>query len=204
MTSLATVNDSSAASDEAGLILSARNGDLEAFNRLVLSYQDRVYNLAARILGDADTAEDIAQNTFLTAFLNLPRFRNGSFRSWLLRIATNACYDQYRQYQRHPVMSIETNDLAEENMLPVDDFSSPVAMPEIEIERRELARLVQHALSQLDLDQRAVVILVDQQEFDYQEAAQILGLPIGTVKSRLSRARLRLRQLLGGKLDNLR
>ncbi len=204
MTSLATVNDSLAASDETGLILSARNGDLEAFNRLVLSYQDRVYNLAARILGDADAAEDITQNTFLTAFLNLPRFRNGSFRSWLLRIATNACYDQYRQYQRHPVMSIETNELAEENMLPVDDFSSPVAMPEMDIERRELARLVQHALSQLDLDQRAVVILVDQQEFDYQEAAQILGLPIGTVKSRLSRARLRLRQLLGGKLDNLR
>ena len=202
MTSLAAVKDSSAASDEADLILSARVGDVEAFNRLVLSYQGRVYNLAARILGDADAAEDITQNTFLTAYLNLPRFRNGSFRSWLYRIATNACYDLYRLHHCHPVMSIEALEVSEENLLPVDDFSSPAIVPEVELERREQARQVQHALSHLDLDQRSVVILVDQQEFDYKEAAQILQIPVGTVKSRLARARLRLRQMLSVTLDS--
>jgi RNA polymerase sigma factor (sigma-70 family) len=201
-TTYLAVQDNSASSNEASLIFDARQGDLVAFNQLVLSYQDRVYNLAARILGDEDSAEDITQTTFLTAYLNLPRFRNGSFRSWLFRIATNACYDAFRRSKRHPVFSIEENELVEEKLSPLDDFSSSAPLPEVELERHELAHFVQQALNHLDLEQRAVVILVDQQEFDYQQAAQILGIPVGTVKSRLARARLRLRQLLRDSLDS--
>src|SRR5512143_282723 len=88
------------------LVLAAQKGDLESFNQLVLSYQDRIFNLAVRILGDVDLAEDITQNTFLSAYRCLPRFRNGSFHSWLYRIATNACYDEYRRRKKHPVMSL--------------------------------------------------------------------------------------------------
>jgi len=196
-TSYAAFQESPNSPNETALILSARQGDTQAFNQLVLNYQDRIYNLAARILGDTDAAEEITQNTFLTAYLNLPRFRNGSFRSWLYRIATNSCYDVYRRHKRYPVMSMENEGLAEEHIEPLDDFSSSIQLPEIELERHELALVVQRALNQLDMDQRAVVILVDQQEFDYQEAAQVLSIPVGTVKSRLARARLRLQRLLG-------
>ena len=196
VTNIAAVQQITSSSDEAELILAARQGDAAAFNQLVLSYQERIYNLSARILGDPDLAEDVTQNTFLAAYLNLARFRNGSFRSWLYRIATNACYDVHRQHKRHPVLSIDNSDLAEEKLSPVDDFSSSTAMPEEEIEAHELARLVQAALNQLDIDHRSVVILIDQQEFDYREAAEILRIPVGTVKSRLARARLRLRRLI--------
>lgn len=195
----------SAWSDEAGLISASRLGDQQAFNQLVLAYQDRIYNLAVRILGDVETAGDVTQHTFITAYLNLPRFRNGSFRSWLYRIATNACYDIYRQHKRHRVLSIDHDQLAEEKLLPLENTSYASDLPELEAERKELGRIILYALSQLDMDQRSVLILVDQQELDYREAAQILGVPMGTVKSRLARARLHLRQILspmlGGRLE---
>jgi RNA polymerase sigma factor (sigma-70 family) len=182
--------------DEVRLILASRNGDLDAFNQLVLHYQGMIYNLAERILGDSDAADDITQDTFLTAYLNLPRFRNGSFRSWLFRIATNACYDVHRHHKRHPVLSIEKEIIEEHEFLPLFDIHRPSQLPEVEFERHELARVIQKALNHLEVDQRTVIVLVDLQDFDYHEAAQILGIPVGTVKSRLARARLRLRQLL--------
>ena len=201
--SVATILVDSTEMNESELILAARKGDVDAFKQLVLRYQDRIYNLAVRILGDEDDAGDIMQNTFLTAYLNLPRFRNGTFLSWLFRIATNSCYDIFRQHKRHPIMSMEDKDLGEEKLVPLDNISSSNMIPEVEYERHEFEEVVQHALNQLDIDQRAVVILVDQQEFDYQEAAQILHIPVGTVTSRLARARLRLRQLLNSTLDSV-
>ena len=195
-TTTAVIQEGSSISDEAGLILASRQGDQKAFNQLVLHYQDRIYNLAVRILGDEDSAGDITQNTFLTAYLKLAGFRNGSFRSWLYRIATNACYDVHRLHKRHPVLSIDDKELAEEKLFPLDDYSVASGLPEREFEKRELEQIIQHALNQLDIRQRTLVVLVDQQELDYKEAAKILGIPVGTVKSRLARARLRLRQLL--------
>jgi len=195
-TSYISVQQGSTSANETQLISAARRGDVDAFNQLVLCYQDRIYNLSARILGDNDLAEDITQNTFLTAYLNLPRFRNGSFRSWIYRIATNACYDVHRRHKRYPVMSLENEILAEERISPLDDFSGSSTLPEMEVERHELEQVIQQALNRLDADQRTIVVLIDQQDFDYAEVAQILRIPIGTVKSRLARARLRLRQLL--------
>lgn len=184
-------------SNEADLVVASQKGNLEAFNQLVLDYQDRIYSLAARILGDNDLAGDITQNTFLTAYLNLPRFRNGSFRSWLYRIATNACYDEFRKHKRYTVLSIENEDIAEERLLPLYDFSGTSNLPEAEYERQDLEQTVQQALNRLEVDQRTVVVLIDQQDLDYREAAHALKIPVGTVKSRLARARWRLRQLLG-------
>lgn len=182
--------------EDAGLISSAQKGDLESFNQIVLLYQDKIFSLARRILGDEDLAEDVTQNTFLAAYRGLPRFRNGSFRGWLYRIATNACYDELRWQKKYPQLSLEYEDDAEEIPMPHYDFPGANLLPEQEYERRELEQVIQKALDQLDADQRTVVTLVDLQDFDYQEAAQILGVPLGTVKSRLARARVRLRYLL--------
>jgi RNA polymerase sigma-70 factor (ECF subfamily) len=176
--------------------LVAQKGDLQVFNQLVLSYQEKIYNLAARILGDEDLAADITQNTFLTAYINMPRFRNGSFRSWLYRIATNACYDEFRRHKRYPVFSIEDEIAAEEKLSPLYDSSATSDLPETELERQEVELVVRQALNKLDVDQRAVVVLVDQQDLDYQQAAEVLAIPIGTLKSRLSRARQQLRDTL--------
>ncbi|OGN92596.1 MAG: hypothetical protein A2Y88_07830 [Chloroflexi bacterium RBG_13_48_10] len=180
-------------SNETDIVADAQKGDLEAFNKLVLSYQDRIFNLAVRILGDSALAEDITQNTFLTAYLNMLSFRNGSFRGWLFRITTNLCYDVHRRHKRYPVVSLENDVDNEERLSPLYDFPEPSTLPEKELEKRELEQVVQQALNQLDSDQRTVVTLIDIQDFDYKEAAQILEVPIGTVKSRLARARQQLR-----------
>lgn len=182
--------------NDAQLVVAAQKGDVGAFNQLVLTYQDKIYSLAARILGDYDLAEDITQNTFLTAYSNLPRFRNGSFRSWLYRIATNACYDEHRRHKRYTVLSIEDETTNEDRLFPLEDSSAAGVFPENELLRHELAMAVQTALSQLDVNHRAVVLLVDQQDLDYQEAAEVLGIPVGTLKSRLARARQKLRTIL--------
>jgi RNA polymerase sigma-70 factor (ECF subfamily) len=193
MTSYAGTQENLIGSNETDMVADAQKGDLEAFNKLVLSYQDRIFNLAVRILGDFALAEDITQNTFLTAYLNMPSFRNGSFRGWLFRITTNLCYDVHRRHKRYPVVSLENEVDSEERLSPLYDFPDPGTLPEKELEKREFERVVQHALNQLDADQRTVVTLIDLQDFDYKEAAQILKVPIGTVKSRLARARQQLR-----------
>ena len=197
MSSIALISGKSSNNErEAELVRVAQRGDVEAFNQIVLTYQDRIYSLGARLLDDIDAADDITQDTFLTAYLNLPRFRNGSFRSWIYRIATNLCYDVLRRRKRYPVLPLVDKETNEEKLLPLYDFASYSASPEKEFEKHELEQVIQDALTQLDPDQRTVVVLVDMQEFDYREAADVLKIPIGTVKSRLARARLRLRQLL--------
>ena len=188
--------DSPLDNNESDLVMAAEKGSVEAFNQLVLGHQDRIFNLALRILGDEDTAEDITQNTFMNAYLNLSRFRHGSFHGWLYRIATNACYDECRLQKRRPVLSIENKNLAEERIIPLEQLSTACALPEIEVERHEQELVIQSALNRLNPDQRMVIVLVDQQDFDYKEVAQILGIPTGTMKSRLARGRLRLHQIL--------
>jgi RNA polymerase sigma factor (sigma-70 family) len=195
-TKYAVTRESIIVLNEADLVFAAQNGDFEAFNQLVLLFQDRIFALALRMLGDEDSAEDIAQNIFMIAYRSLSRFRKGSFRIWLYRITFNACYDELRRRKRRPVLSLEYQDEAEERLLPFYDLPGPSILPENEYERHELERIVQPALNRLDADQRAVVTLVDLQDLNYQEAAQILGVSVGTVKSRLARARLRLHHLL--------
>lgn len=198
-----TIRDSATSSPEDALIKDAQKGDLEAFNQLVISYQDRVFSLSLRILGDEDTAEDITQDAFLAAYHSLPRFRGGSFRGWLYRIATNACLDEIRRRKRRPMMSLDEGEEANENSLLPYDYQGFSILPEKEYERYEIEQAVQKALNQLGGDQRAVVVLVDLNDLDYLEAAQILGVPLGTVKSRLARARLQLHHLLSAEFNKL-
>jgi RNA polymerase sigma-70 factor, ECF subfamily len=184
--------------DEAALIQSARQGDLDAFNRLVLAYQDLVFGQAYRMMGESEAAEDATQDAFISAYRNLGGYRGGSFKAWLLRIVTNLCYDELRRRQRRPTTPLEPVDQDDEEIESPRWLSDPGESPEDRAERSELARALQHCLDDLPVEFRSVVALVDIQGLDYTEAAQAIGKPLGTVKSRLARARLRMRECLQG------
>jgi RNA polymerase sigma-70 factor (ECF subfamily) len=182
--------------DEPVLIREAQRGDLDAFNSLVLAYQDIAFNTAVRILGDDDQAADAAQDAFLSAFRNITAFRGGSFRAWLLRIVTNACYDELRRKKRRPSIPLEPQTRAGEEMDSPRWLADPSLSPEQTLEVDELEHAIQHCLNALPTDFRAVVVLADIQGLDYGEVAVTARVPLGTIKSRLARARLRLRECL--------
>lgn len=184
--------------DEISLIHAAQKGELDAFNRLVLAYQDIVYNQALRMLNDDDSAADAAQDAFISAYRHIRDYRGGSFRAWLLRIVTNACYDVLRRNQRRPTVSLEPLDDTGEEIESPHWLADNSDLPEEKAEQKELAAAISSCLQGLPDEFRAAVILVDVQGLDYAEAAQSLGKPVGTIKSRLARARLRLRDCLHG------
>jgi len=184
--------------DEIALIQAARDGDLDSFNRLVLAYQDLVYNHAYRMIGEEEAADDAAQSTFISAYNHIKSFRGGSFKAWLLRIVTNACYDELRRRKRRPTVPLEPMDDAGEEVESAKWMVDPGDQPEEQIQTAELRRAIQHCLDNLPSDFRSTVIMVDIQGLDYFEAAEAIGKPIGTIKSRLARARLRLRDCLNG------
>ncbi|MFV1858762.1 MAG: RNA polymerase sigma factor [Anaerolineales bacterium] len=178
--------------DEMALIRGAKSGDLDAFNRLVLNYQGLAYNVALRIMGDEASAADATQEAFISAHRGLKRYRGGSFRAWLLRIVTNACYDELRRRKRRPAVSLDEMT-EQEGALPI---ASPGEGPEAAAQRTELIRAIEDCLLGLSPEFRIVAVLVDVQGFDYQEVADTIGKPLGTVKSRLARARAKLRECL--------
>jgi RNA polymerase sigma-70 factor (ECF subfamily) len=184
--------------DEPGLIHDAQKGDLDAFNRLVLAYQDVLYNTALRILGDDALAADATQEAFISAFRSLNSYRGGSFKAWLMRTVTNACYDELRRQKRRPTVPIEpANDDDEEIESPRWLADSSMS-PSEQFEADELEHAIQHCLESLPVDFRVVVVLADIQGMDYTEVANMARAPLGTIKSRLARARLRLRECLQG------
>jgi RNA polymerase sigma factor (sigma-70 family) len=178
--------------DESALIATAQEGDREAFNQLVVHYQSLAYNVAYRVLGDADAAADATQDAFLSAYRAISRFRGGSFRSWLMRIVTNACYDQLRVKKRRPTTSIDEGEDPDREEWNVD----PGERPEAFVLRQELGQAIQHALETLPPDQRTVVVLSDIQGMSYEEIAETMSTSLGTVKSRLNRGRSKLRDYL--------
>ena len=186
--------------NEETLIHQAQEGDIVAFNRLVVQHQELVFNVAYRIMGDPAVAEDVAQETFITAYQSVKSFRGGSFKSWLIRVATNRCYDELRRRKRRPQTSLD--EIMDEN----ESFAflrSPNEGPEAHRQRVELALVIEHCLKGLPDDQRIVTVLGDVEGYDYQEIANITRASLGTVKSRLSRARAKLRDCLqqfGGEL----
>jgi RNA polymerase sigma-70 factor (ECF subfamily) len=181
--------------DEEALIKKAQKGDVTAFNRLVLHYQEAVYNVAYRIMGEPQSAEDATQEAFISAYNALNSFRGGRFKSWLMRIATNACYDELRRRKRRPQTSLD--NLMDEN----ESFAylrSAVDGPEVAQQRLEVMHAIEDCLRTLPDDQRITAVLCDVEGYDYQEIAGITGVSLGTVKSRMSRARARLRDCLQG------
>ncbi len=180
--------------DEVRVIQEAQKGSVAAFNQLVMAYQGLAYNVAYRVIGNQEAAADACQDAFLKAYRALKQYQGGSFKSWLMRIVTNVCYDQIRYKSRRPTTSLEdmTEDSDEHNAYLVSQDEPPEALAL----RGELGDLIQLGITQLPEDQRIVLVLNDVQGFSYQEIAEIIDQPLGTVKSRLSRARRRLRDFL--------
>lgn len=184
--------------DERELIQAARENDLTAFNRLVLSYQNQAYNLAYRILGDPHLADDATQNAFIAAYRNINGFRGGSFKAWIMRIVTNACYDELRRQKRQPTVSIEPLTRYGEEVESPAWLEDTTEKPEDSAARVELSQAIQHCIQTLPAEFRIVIVLIDVQGLDYEEASKAVGRPLGTIKSRLARARLRVQECLQG------
>jgi RNA polymerase sigma-70 factor (ECF subfamily) len=181
--------------DEQAFIRAAQKGDVAAFNQLVRGYQAPVYRTAYRVLGDAASAEDATQDAFISAYKHIRTFRGGSFKAWLLRIVTNACYDQLRVKQRRPAASLDAMLLDPDNPAPGLD-RAVTESPQDFAERQELGATIQRGLATLPHDQRMTLVLVDIEGLSYEDAADALATNVGTVKSRLSRARAALRDFL--------
>lgn len=176
------------------LVANAQRGELASFNSLVVRHERAVFNVCLRLLRDAASAEDATQDTFVRAWTSLDQYRGGLFRPWLLRIASNRCYDILRARGRRPADSLDAEPYEIE-----PEWTSqavPSEHPETYAARTELSFHLERALASLPEDQRLAVILADVQGYGYEEVATITGVAIGTVKSRISRARGRLRQML--------
>jgi RNA polymerase sigma-70 factor (ECF subfamily) len=182
--------------DESGLINAARKGDLEAFNQLVLAYQDVIFRQARYWINDDETAADITQDTFIKAFQSLKDFNGGSFRAWLLRTATHAAIDELRRRQRRPTLSIDAEDDNGMDQEVASWMADPEPLPEDIAERKQMQHAVQSVLEQVKPVYRAAVVLVDLQGLDYEEASHVLNVPVGTLKSRLARGRMMMRALI--------
>jgi len=182
--------------DEQTLISSAQRGDLEAFNQLVLLYQDFLFRVAMNILSDEDTAADATQQALISAFRNLRTFRGGSLRSWLSRITVNACYDELRRIARAKDVPLQVYDDYGDEMGPAAWLIDPGFSPEEQVEQSDLIDAIQNSLDALPEHYRLVAQLVDVEGLSYEEAATASDLPVGTVKSRLARARNALRESL--------
>ena len=176
------------------LIADAQRGELREFNDLVIRYQSAIYNYSLRMMGEEASAADITQDTFIKAYRALNSFRGGNFKAWLFRIASNLCYDELRRTSRKPQSSLE--ELQHEDSPDAAELPSNTETPEETVQRSELMRAIQHCISLLNPAQRTVLLLCDIQGYSYLQAAEISSIQVGTVKSRLSRARLSMRNCL--------
>jgi RNA polymerase sigma-70 factor (ECF subfamily) len=181
------------------LLEQARDGSLDAFNSLVEAYQDHLHALVARMVPDRDQAADAVQEAFFSAYRNMRSFRGGSVRSWLSRIAINAAMDQQRLKKRRPAQPYPEFE---------DDSWQPPAGPDADPVRTamhgERSRALQAALASITADQRNAIVLFDVEGYDYQEIADLTGVSLGTVKSRIHRGRLALRERLEGSISLFR
>jgi RNA polymerase sigma-70 factor (ECF subfamily) len=178
--------------DENALIESARCGNLDAFNQIVLAYQGVIYRHALGLLRVKEDAEDASQEAFILAFRKLGTFRGGTFRAWLLRIVHNLCYDELRRRKRKQTEPLNPYNREGEEIESPAWLIDPSELPEDQAEKADLYRILRAYVNELQPDYRMVVFLVDLEGLDYREAATILKVPLGTVKSRLARARLEL------------
>jgi RNA polymerase sigma-70 factor (ECF subfamily) len=187
--------------DEAQLVIRSQQGDVSAFNQLVLQYQQTVYNVVLRMLGDRDTAADVTQDTFIAALRGIQSFRAGSsFRSWLLRIASNQACDHWRRTHRHAQESLDSLTDEDEphatSILSTLIATGDEVNPEENLLTHELQETIAQGLQTLTLDQRVAVVLCDMQGLSYEEIAVTTRTTLGTVRSRIARGRARLRDYL--------
>ena len=181
------------------LIERAREGDLDAFNDLVSLYQDALFALVVRMVPDRDQAADAVQEAFFSAYRNLSSFRGGSVKSWLNRICVNAAMDTQRARKRRPAQPYPELE---------DESWQPPAGEDVDPERiavgAERSRVLNEAMTRITDDQRTAIVLYDVEGYDYSEIAEMTGVSLGTVKSRIHRGRLALRGILEDRMDLFR
>jgi RNA polymerase sigma factor, sigma-70 family len=187
--------------DEEQLIARSQHGDVDAFNQLIKQYQQIMYGTVFRLLADYDAAADVTQDAFIAAYKAIKSYRgDASFRSWLLRIGSNMACDHWRRVQRHPTASLDSIVSDEEpqsvHTLEALAATDPASNPEEYALSRELQTMIEQGLQQLPLEQRTVLVLYDIQGLSYEEVAQATQTTLGTVRSRISRGRTRLRTIL--------
>ena len=184
--------------DEAALVAQAKAGNMESVERLILKYQDRVYNTILKVCGNADDAAELTQDTFVRVIQNLKNFKGqSSFYTWMFRIAVNLTLNFCKKNSRVSFQSLQSEpdeELKKQLKDYLIDKTSPQP-PEIAA-TKELHSLILKALEKLDADQRAVVVLCDIEQMNYAEIAETLDIEIGTVKSRIARGRKNLREIL--------
>jgi RNA polymerase sigma-70 factor, ECF subfamily len=188
--------DQSVVINEELLVADASQGNLQAFNELVLLYQNLAFQHAYAMLGDPAAAEDTAQESFIKAFQALDKFRGGSFRAWLLKIVTNTAYDLLRQSTRHSMLTLFPEDENGDEFESPSWIVDPTASVQAAVEQSETSREIYRKMDELPAVYRSVLTLIDLYEMDYEEAAQALNVPLGTIKSRLARARLQMQKKL--------
>jgi len=181
---------------ENSLINSAQRGDMDAFNTLILNHQDMLYRIALRIVHDECIAEDALQEAMVHAFRHIRSFRGGNFKSWLARVTVNASYDELRRGKRHLAMPLEQFTQDGEEIESPDWMRDSGPGPEERAETSELQKALHQCIKALIPDYRLMVILVDMEGMSYEEAAIVARVPVGTVKSRLARARMQIRKSL--------
>lgn len=184
--------------NETELIEQAAQGDLDAFNSLVLTYEDAAFNVAYRILNDSEQAADATQVAVISMYRKLSSYRGGSFKGWFLRIVTNACYDELRRVKRRPTVPLEPETDDGELIESPSWVEDPSAGPEEVMSSREMEQAIQHCLNGLEEKFKVVLIMVDLSGEDYETVADIIQSPMGTVKSRLARARQKMQECLQG------
>ena len=187
--------------DDAALVEQCRQGDSEATERLILKYQNRIYNVILKICANADDAAELSQDTFVKVIENIDKFEGrSSFYTWLFRIAVNLTLSYCKRSVKLGLKSLDAEDdehgqqarRSLKEILYDDSSSDPAAVAA----NKELCELVKQALMQLDDAQRAVVVLRDIEGMNYAQIAEILGVELGTVKSRLSRGRSNLKEIM--------
>jgi RNA polymerase sigma-70 factor, ECF subfamily len=189
----AASNTSQLTQDVKTLISQTLAGNPHAFELLVATSQATAYRVAYRILHSPEAAADAVQEALIKMFYGLATFRGGNFQSWFLRILVNTCYDLLRQQKQEPVTSWDV--LVGEPAAPVQPINVG-ELPDVHLERMEMQRWLARGLDRLPADQRTLVILYDVEGYSYNEIVAFTGLPIGTVKSRLNRGRIKLRDYL--------
>lgn len=191
------------ASSEVALVERAKRGDTAAFEQLVALYEKKVYNLAYQLTGNPEDAADVAQEAFVRAYMHLGEFRgDSSFGTWITHVVVNICRDEWRRRQRRPTASLQETVQGEDDEMTVQ-YADPGETPDQAVERAEEVRLVWQVLDQLDPEHREVLVLREFQEMSYDDIARALGCNLGTVKSRLSRARQAFKELYSRALELL-
>lgn len=181
---------------EKALIQAAQRGDLESFNLLILRYQNLLFGIALRLLGDEDTAADAVQEALISAFRRFHTFRGDSLKSWLARVVVNASYDELRRKRRQNSVPLEQLNAEGDEIESSSWLVDLQADPEVQFESSELESAIQSSLGKLPAVYRLMLVLVDIEGMSYDEAAMAAGIPVGTVKSRLARARVQMQKSL--------